>query len=51
MQGNSIYYVEVKTDRIEKEKKLWMSAKIIDAISGETVVDATSLYIIKLASV
>jgi acyl-coenzyme A thioesterase PaaI-like protein len=48
MHDNSVYFVEVKTERIEKKKKLWMTAKVIDAVSGETAVDATSLYIIKL---
>lgn len=45
--NNSAYYVEVASDRLEKDKKLHLKATIFDN-QGRACVEATSLYILKV---
>jgi len=43
--AGSTYLVEVRVDRVEKSKKVYLSATLSDA-QGRTCVEATSLYIV-----
>jgi uncharacterized protein (TIGR00369 family) len=43
--AESVHLVEVRVDRVEKEKKVFLSATVSDA-EGRVCVEATSLYIV-----
>ena len=46
MPHNSLYYVYCESERLEKQKKIYLRAKVYDA-EDAIVADATSLYIVK----
>jgi acyl-coenzyme A thioesterase PaaI-like protein len=47
MPHEASYYVEVEATRLEKQKKIYMEARVYDA-HDNLCADATSLYIVKL---
>lgn len=46
---DNVYYVELSTQRVEKERKVYVAAIVYDA-DGEAKVDATALFILMRSS-